>query len=588
MAVSSGFFNSVNHDRLYDAEQISAIFDGIINDGVFESVGDAFSVVPNEDLVDSIIVGTGRAWFDHTWILNDSQYSITLSAPSTIYQRIDAVVIDVDRRDSVRAATLKVVEGSPASEATKPALINEELHKQYPVAYVTVYPGNSEIVSASHIQRSVGTNECPLVTGPLEVINDDAFFAQMDASFNEFKTSTENEWDQWFEDTKASIAEIISGKINLSNTVDNVTIEWYNNSKIRVKDQGITRSKLSSDVLSAIGILDTSDWNFDQYYSHIKLLTSSAEQIAFLSNIKLFNPTKLLPSWTGNQIKQFFDALLSQEAKEYLWDDMPWRTLSMSNFRYFTEQFGSSHYADMVGKTISLDMGDSFGLHDFRVIGVNHDDLVSGGKALLTFQSTDIIEKHTFDSFVTTDEDGISSVSTSSLGKYYESLYDSFDADTKSMIKEVVKKEKYKGPSTSYNNVRSINTKIWMITYLEAGLAYQQLPASGIYTSRDMLSDSCYDYYSGMDSNYGGSLGFEDPRLIFKYAGTASKWFVRPVSLAQINSASDPRIWFRFVQMGTTGAMDQTLIGGYANQNYFDAYPGQKVSNCPIIPCFCV
>lgn len=587
MTVSSGFFNSVNHDRLYDAEQISAIFDGIINDGVFESVGDAFSVVPNEDLVDSIIVGTGRAWFDHVWILNDSQYSITLSAPSTIYQRMDAVVIDVDRRDSVRAATLKVVEGSPASAATKPALINEELHKQYPVAYVTVYPGNSEIVSASHIKRSVGTTECPLVTGPLEVINDDKFFAQMDASFNEFKTATENEWNQWFEDTKDSIAEIISGKINLSNTVDNVTIEWYNNSKIRVKDQGITRNKLSSDILSAIGILDTSGWNFNQYYSHIKSLSSSAEQVAFVSNVGLFNPEKLLPSWTGNQIKQFFDALLSQEAKEYLWADMPWRTLSMSNFRYFAEKFGSSHYADMVGKTISLDMGDSLGLHDFRVIGVNHDDLASGGKALLTFQSTDIIEKHTFNSFATTDGDGIASVSASSLGKYYESLYNSFDADTKSMIKEVVKKENYSTSSSpGSTSVRSINTKIWMITCLETGLPSRQMPA-GFYISSN-LSDSCYDYYSGMDPTYGGTSGYEDPRLIFKYKGTASKWFFRPAMLAQINIISDPRVYFSFVQMKTTGAIDRALVGSNYQYTYFTAYPGQKVSNCPIIPCFCV
>ena len=67
MTITSGFFNSVNHDRLYDAEQVSSIFDGIIKDGVYESIGDAFMVTPNSDLNDSIIVGTGRAWFDHTW-----------------------------------------------------------------------------------------------------------------------------------------------------------------------------------------------------------------------------------------------------------------------------------------------------------------------------------------------------------------------------------------------------------------------------------------------------------------------------------------------------------------------------------------
>ena len=49
MTVSSGFFNSVNHDRLYDAEQVSSIFDGIIEDGVCESIGEAFMVKPYAD-----------------------------------------------------------------------------------------------------------------------------------------------------------------------------------------------------------------------------------------------------------------------------------------------------------------------------------------------------------------------------------------------------------------------------------------------------------------------------------------------------------------------------------------------------------
>lgn len=39
MSLTYGFFNSVNSDRVYDAEQISSIFDGLILDGVFASIG---------------------------------------------------------------------------------------------------------------------------------------------------------------------------------------------------------------------------------------------------------------------------------------------------------------------------------------------------------------------------------------------------------------------------------------------------------------------------------------------------------------------------------------------------------------------
>ena len=44
MSVTSGFFNSLNSDRRYNAEQMSAIFDGVINDGIFSSIGTAFTV----------------------------------------------------------------------------------------------------------------------------------------------------------------------------------------------------------------------------------------------------------------------------------------------------------------------------------------------------------------------------------------------------------------------------------------------------------------------------------------------------------------------------------------------------------------
>ena len=42
MAITSGFYNSVNGDRTYDADQFGSLFDGIIAPGVFPNVGDKF------------------------------------------------------------------------------------------------------------------------------------------------------------------------------------------------------------------------------------------------------------------------------------------------------------------------------------------------------------------------------------------------------------------------------------------------------------------------------------------------------------------------------------------------------------------
>ena len=579
MTITSGFFNSMNHDRLYDAEQLSSIFDGIINDGVFESIGNAFAVSPNSELNDSIIVGIGRAWFDHVWILNDAQYNVTLSPPSTIYKRIDAVVLDVDRRDSVRAATISVVEGTPALDPVPPSMLDEELHKQYPVAYITMPPGESEIISGANIKRTVGTDDCPIVTGPLEVVNSDTFFAQMDAAFNEFQTATETEWDQWFETAKDAIADVISGKINLSNTVDDVTIEWFN-SKIRVKDRGITRDKLSSDILSAIGILDTGDWDYNDYYSHLTSLGSAIEQEAFLSNVGLFDPAELLPTWTGTQIRSFFDAILSADGKDILFDDMPWNSLDMSDFRYFVESYGSSKYSSMIGKTISLDLGDTLGVHDFRVIGVNHDDLASGGKALLTFQSVDIIEEHTFSSFSTTDTTHHSE-SVSSLGKYFEQdLYNMFDSDTKSLIKSVNKHEYYSDSLEGYDHqkgYRIVPRKVWMANAREVGIDTRNMP---IGWNIQELPNTRYDYYSEISD----AGVYAEPLLVKKYLGSASDWPIDPGHAV----SRDSQAYLEYVKIDSTGKIDRKLAGSMYQFNNYTLRNGQQVSNFPIVPCFCV
>ena len=38
MSVTSGFYNGLSHDRKYNAVQMSSLFDGIINDGIFQSI----------------------------------------------------------------------------------------------------------------------------------------------------------------------------------------------------------------------------------------------------------------------------------------------------------------------------------------------------------------------------------------------------------------------------------------------------------------------------------------------------------------------------------------------------------------------
>ena len=196
MAVSSGFFNSVNHDRLYDAEQFSSIFDGIILDGVYENFGEAFKVTAYSEANDTVIVGTGRAWFDHTWTYNDSQFSITLDPPNEMLDRVDMIVIDVNREQGVRQNTIKYVRGMESTPTKPVPLIKEDLHKQYPIAYIKITHGESKVISQSSIENKVGSSDCPVVTSFLEAMNLANMWSQLDSEFREWWETVRNSIDE--------------------------------------------------------------------------------------------------------------------------------------------------------------------------------------------------------------------------------------------------------------------------------------------------------------------------------------------------------------------------------------------------------
>lgn len=181
MALTSGFFNSKNHDRLYDATQISTLFEGLINDGVYQGVGNIFKVSASNGM--NVTVDTGRAWFNNTWTRNDALIVLTVPTAEQVLKRIDAVVIEVNSLDTVRNNTIKIVKGTPASNPSKPSLTkNDDVH-QYPLAYITVDP-NVTVITQQKIQNAVGTSACPFVTGIIDTLDIDDLIAQWSSEFN--------------------------------------------------------------------------------------------------------------------------------------------------------------------------------------------------------------------------------------------------------------------------------------------------------------------------------------------------------------------------------------------------------------------
>lgn len=228
MSVSSGFFNSLNGDRKYNAAQMSAIFDGLIIDGVFASIGTAFAVKAAGGL--TVNVGIGKAWFDHTWTVNDSILPMTAPEAEVLLDRIDAVVLEVNGTESVRENTIKFIKGNPSSAPSRPTLTNEGNVHQYPLCYIYRKYGTA-VINQADITPMVGTESTPFVTGILQTISLDELLGKWQDELDRFTDARSQEVDDWIAQEQTVLDQWIA-----SEQAD--FLAWYN----QMKDQ------LSGDV----------------------------------------------------------------------------------------------------------------------------------------------------------------------------------------------------------------------------------------------------------------------------------------------------------------------------------------------------
>lgn len=205
--ITYGFFNSVNGDRRYDADQISEFFKGLISNGVYENIGDGLVVSAGTGM--NITVGTGRAAIECKWIDNDATETLAIAGSHSTYDRIDAVVVRLDRAN--RLMEFGVVTGIPAASPEKPALTRNDIVYELALAYVTV-PAASTSVTDENIEdvRSISA-DCGWVTGLITQLDISTLYQQWIALFQNYFDQMAADYQEWF--------DTLSGQLNVNTFV---------------------------------------------------------------------------------------------------------------------------------------------------------------------------------------------------------------------------------------------------------------------------------------------------------------------------------------------------------------------------------
>ena len=206
MAITYGFFNATKqsdgtYDRAYNSDQISDMFEGLVSDGVFESIGDAMVVTAKSGM--TVQVGTGRASIDGRWIKNDAKMDIALAASNIALNRWSAIVI----RLSMSSRTMSIVEkvGTAATNPVKPSLTNSNTVKEKCLAYVYVKAGAGSITQVDISDVRADTSVCGWVTGVIKQVDTRQLFLQYQAAYERqlatmqaWETQQKAAFDTWF------------------------------------------------------------------------------------------------------------------------------------------------------------------------------------------------------------------------------------------------------------------------------------------------------------------------------------------------------------------------------------------------------
>ena len=202
MAITYGFFNSLNGDRKYNADQMSEYFKGLISDGVFESIGGAMQVLADSGL--TVNVSSGRMVIDCKWLDNDSTFSITLNAAHVTLNRYTAIVAQLDR--SNRLMQIYAKDGANATSPVYPTLQNDGVITEKCLAYIYVPAGATSISQSNITDTRANTNVCGWITGIVDQVDTSTLFLQWQTAYQENIAAMQ----QWETQQKAAFESWLS------------------------------------------------------------------------------------------------------------------------------------------------------------------------------------------------------------------------------------------------------------------------------------------------------------------------------------------------------------------------------------------
>ncbi|MEK5197391.1 hypothetical protein MHI49_28660 [Bacillus sp. FSL M7-0884] len=236
------FFNSVNGDRRYKAEDWANYFNKFITNGYFPNIASNLQVIASGTNM-KVTLRAGAAWINGYMYQNTTDFDLTIQTADAVNSRKDRVVLRLDYEKREIKAYVK--KGTPSGSPVAPALQRDA--DAYELAVAEIYVRNGVVVITQEAVTDVRLNKdlCGVVNSLLQADTTMIFNQYWDwfvrtkqkyeednsviiSDFRKFmedeKKRYNTEFTTWFQNLKAVLDSNTAG--NLLNEINKINDKW--------------------------------------------------------------------------------------------------------------------------------------------------------------------------------------------------------------------------------------------------------------------------------------------------------------------------------------------------------------------------
>lgn len=246
------FFNDVNGDRVYYAEDWARHLKKYFTNGIFNN---ELNVVSNNDM--TITIKEGDANIEGYRYTNTGDLVKTIDNADGTLNRIDNVVLRLDLTN--RLISAQIIKGTFADKPVAPELVRTSTIYDLRIAKISIPAGTTTITQDLITDTRFITSDCGNVISTVQTPDTENLFIQMQTLFEKQINELNNNFEIWFDSIKNQLDSDAAG--NLQNQINNLNSNKVDNAKFDLDSNNLQLLANGKNVGDSVhiptGITDT-------------------------------------------------------------------------------------------------------------------------------------------------------------------------------------------------------------------------------------------------------------------------------------------------------------------------------------------